>query len=142
MTVTRDNHYVPEWYQKGFFIPGQRPHLFYLDLIPKRITLPNGQEKLIDRPNYWAPARCFKQTDLYTTSLFGFLNDEIERLLFGPIDSQGAVAVRAFAENDQRQMHSFYPTFFEYMDAQRLRTPKGLAWINAHYRGSITRSCC
>jgi hypothetical protein len=134
MPVTRENHYVPQWYQKGFFIPGRSPQLFYLDLIPKRIVLPNGQEKLIDRPKLLAPAQCFRQTDLYTTSIFGFVNDEIEKLLFGPIDSEGAVAVRAFAQNDQRQMHLSFSKFFEYMDAQKLRTPKGLAWISANYR--------
>ncbi len=134
MAITRENHYVPEWYQRGFFIPGGRPQLFYQDLIPKRFALPNGQQKIIDWPKHLAPSQCFRQTDLYTTSILGFLNDEIERLLFGRIDSEGAIAVRAFAENDERQMHLSFSKFFEYMDAQKLRTPKGLAWLNANYR--------
>ena len=42
MSVTRNNHYVPQWYQEGFFEPG-RSSLAYVDLIPDRRILPDGR---------------------------------------------------------------------------------------------------
>ena len=80
-----------------------------------------------------SPKQCFVEKDLYTT-LFGQTpNDEIERFLFGPIDSTGALAVRAFTSNDHQAIHKHFQSFFEYLDAQKLRTPKGLAWIDIRY---------
>ncbi len=35
MTKTRNNHYVPQWYQEGFFEPGRTTYA-YLDLTPKQ----------------------------------------------------------------------------------------------------------
>jgi hypothetical protein len=66
------------------------------------------------------------------------LNDEVERFLFGTIDNTGATAVRAFAKNDLQVMHNHFQEFFEYLDAQKLRTPKGLDWIQARY-ASLTQ---
>jgi hypothetical protein len=39
--LTRNNHYVPIWYQKGFLAPG-RDKLHYLNTAPDEIHLPNG----------------------------------------------------------------------------------------------------
>ena len=36
MSVTRNNHYVPQWYQEGFFGPGHSS-LAYVDLTPDRL---------------------------------------------------------------------------------------------------------
>ncbi len=44
MTETRDNHYVPQWHQKGFFADG-RNQLRYLSLEPNRYPLPGGETK-------------------------------------------------------------------------------------------------
>jgi hypothetical protein len=41
--------------------------------------------------------------------------------------------VRAFAEGDPVAMHHSFRDFFEYLDAQKLRTPKGLDWIVSRY---------
>jgi hypothetical protein len=43
MSKTRNNHYVPQWYQEGFFEPGENT-LAYLDLTPKQETLADGAE--------------------------------------------------------------------------------------------------
>ncbi|MGN6620491.1 MAG: DUF4238 domain-containing protein, partial [Sphingomonas sp.] len=61
------------------------------------------------------------------------MNDEIERKLFGDIDTRGSRAVRAFAGTDIAAWHEHFGTFFEYIDIQKLRTPKGLAWLRAQY---------
>jgi hypothetical protein len=42
MSITRNNHYVAQWYQQGFFEP-ERSSLAYADLTPERKTLPDGR---------------------------------------------------------------------------------------------------
>ena len=81
----------------------------------------------------WSPSNCFWVPDLYTTTFFGIQNDEIERFLFGPIDQTGSKALVALASNDIARLHDLFIKFFEYIDAQKLRTPKGLAWIRSNY---------
>jgi hypothetical protein len=127
--TTRRNHYVPVWYQKGF-VSADSPRLFYLDLDP------HPGERGRDGPpaiKKIAPKQCFWSHDLYTTSFFGAPNDEIERFLFGAIDNYGAVAVRAVAGGNPRAVHDSFRNFFSYIDAQKIRTPKGLDWIRDRY---------
>lgn len=132
MSKTRDNHYVPEWYQKGFWERGQRT-LAYLNLAPETFRRSDGsighKRALHDAP----PSRAFVQTDLYSTFFGSTVDDEIERKLFGDIDTRGAIAIRAFAKGDQTECHRNFENFFEYIDAQKLRTPKGLDWLRAQY---------
>ena len=71
--------------------------------------------------------------DLYTTRFGGVINDEVERYLFGDIDRLGATAVRAFASGDVIGIHESFQHFFSYLDAQKVRTPKGLDWIKSKY---------
>lgn len=87
------------------------------------------ERSLFDAPT----KRCFFQTDLYSTFFATEVNDEIERKLFGDIDTRGSQAVRAFAGTDISAWHEHFDTFFEYIDIQKLRTPKGLAWLQAQY---------
>ncbi len=61
------------------------------------------------------------------------VNDEVERKLFGDIDTRGAQAVRAFWGEDASDWHRHFTTFFEYLDIQKIRTPKGLDWLSAQY---------
>jgi hypothetical protein len=75
------------------------------------------------------------EEDLYTTRFGSVINDEIERYLFGEIDSLGATAVRAFASGDAVGIHNSFQNFFSYLDAQKVRTPKGLDWIKSKYPG-------
>lgn len=132
MTKSRDNHYVPQWYQHGFIEPG-RGKLKYLDLKPKLHPRPDGTKvpgrQLFDS----ATSQCFHQEDLYST-VFGFhIDDEIERRLFGEIDGNGAPAVRAFQGGDVNEWMKHFKNLFEFIDAQKLRTPKGLDWLRLHY---------
>lgn len=129
---TRNNHYVPRWYQRGFLAPGQS-RLFYLNLNPDRNTLPDGQQVSHRALNEWATKQCFVEYDLYTTHFGPIINDDVEKYLFGAIDDQGAIALRAFALGDHADVHESFEDFFEHMAAQKLRTPKGLDWIRSCY---------
>jgi hypothetical protein len=133
MSVTRNNHYVPQWYQEGFFEPG-RSSLAYVDMTPDRRVLPDG--RVVVQNSAWddtSTSRAFRQKDLYSTFFGTSVNDEIERRLFGDIDGRGSKAVRAFVGTDEREWHQHFQTFFEFLDIQKIRTPKGLAWLKAQY---------
>ena len=133
MSVTRNNHYVPQWYQEGFFEPG-RSSLAYVDMTPDRGVLPDG--RVIVQNSVWddtPPTRAFRQKDLYSTFFGTSVNDEIERRLFGDIDGRGSNAVRAFIGGDASEWHEHFQTFFEFLDIQKIRTPKGLDWLRAQY---------
>jgi len=129
---TRNNHYVPRWYQRGFLAPGQS-RLFHLNLDPDRQTLPDGQRVPRTALHQWGTKNCFVEFDLYTTHFGPIVNDDVEKYLFGAIDDQGARAVRAFALGNQSDVHESFQDFFEHMAAQKLRTPKGLDWIRSCY---------
>ncbi|WP_336341368.1 hypothetical protein [Pseudomonas atacamensis] len=132
--VTRENHYVPQWYQRGFLAKG-RHKLHVRNLCPAITTLPNGQ--LLQEPEVeeLGPKLAFKEFDLYTTRFGEMLNDDIETHLFGKIDKKGADAVRGWISGDPGRIHRTFLDFFGYMDAQKLRTPKGLDWILKHFQG-------
>ena len=130
--LSRQNHYVPKWYQKRFIL-GSRGTLHRLDLDASARHLPDGRKVAGRDVQLRSPKRCFVQQDLYTTRIGRMINDEVERFLFGPIDACGALAVRAFASDDFQAIHNHFQSFFEYLDAQKLRTPKGLDWIDIRY---------
>src|SRR5450631_2354588 len=132
MSKTRNNHYVPQWYQEGFFEIG-RNTLAYLDMKPPQSILDGGRV-ITERALFDAPtSRAFQQRDLYSTFFGTSVNDEIERHLFGDIDARGSKAVRVFAEADVGGWHRHFQTLFEYIDIQKIRTPKGLDWLKAQY---------
>ncbi|MER8697344.1 DUF4238 domain-containing protein [Mesorhizobium opportunistum] len=132
MTKTRNNHYVPQWYQESFFEPGRNTYS-YLDLNPRQHALSDGrvatEKSKFDSPT----SRAFCQRDLYSTFFMTSVNDEVERKLFGDIDTRGAHAVRAFLGEDASEWHRHFTTFFEYLDIQKVRTPKGLDWLREQY---------
>lgn len=130
--ITRENHYVPQWYQRGFLGKGQRK-LYVLNLNPISNPLPNGLSFMELELEELGPKQAFKERDLYTTRFDQTLNDDIETFLFGRIDKLGAEAVRDWISGDQVRIHNSFQNFFTYLDAQKLRTPKGLDWILKHY---------
>jgi len=132
MSKTRNNHYVPQWYQEGFFEPGKNTYS-YIDLSPPQHVLSDGRV-VTERSKFVSPtSRAFCQRDLYSTFFGASVNDEIERKLFGDIDTRGAAAVRAFLGEDAGEWHRYFTAFFEYVDTQKIRTPKGLDWLRAQY---------
>jgi uncharacterized protein YchJ len=130
MNKTRDNHFVPEWYQKGFMDErsNQLCHLKHRD-----IELPDGSIKKAASKKWQTAAQRFYERDLYSTFFGGDVNDEIEQRLFGPIDDDGSKAIRAFLTDDQSQWHHWFQDLFIYLDSQKLRTPKGLDWVKSKY---------
>ncbi|WP_407146508.1 DUF4238 domain-containing protein [Bradyrhizobium sp. ORS 86] len=132
MSKARNNHYVPQWYQEGFFEPG-RNTLAYLDLTPPQRVLRDGRT-IAERSLFDAPtSRAFRQLDLYSTFFGTSINDEIERKLFGDIDGRGSTAIRAFTGDDISEWHRHFQTLFEFIDIQKIRTPKGLDWLQTQY---------
>ena len=107
MSKTRNNHYVPRWYQEGFFEPG-RNTLRYLDMRPRQHALADGRV-VTEKALFEAPtSRAFLERDLYSTFFGASVNDEIERKLFGTIDTRGSSAIRAFTSNDVSQWHHHF----------------------------------
>jgi len=133
MSKTRNNHYVPEWYQRGF-LSASSSKLHFLDLNPDKKLIPSGEVVFMNEYHLWPRSKCFRQRDLYTTFLGPYISDEIERKLFGGIDDMGSRAVRAFIQGDPADCHHNFSNFFQYIDAQKIRTPKGLNWITTHYK--------
>lgn len=133
MNITRDNHYVPIWYQKRF-LSSKQSSFYYLNLSPDEKVLPDGRKVQMNAIHWpFSPSQCFYQKDLYTTHYNGFLNDEIERYLFGGIDGTGSRAVGAMADQEFNRLHENFLNFFEYIDIQKIRTPKGLDWIRSKF---------
>jgi hypothetical protein len=144
-SCTRNNHFVPVWYQKGFLAAGEG-ELFVFDKESSRpISLPDGTTKKVQRRSISrrGPYKFLRNFDLYTTRYLGQINDEIERRLFGQIDDRGARAVALFKNWPETKTWDFYDkiprsygdpnlkltALIEYVDAQKIRTPKGLAFL-------------
>ena len=117
--ITARNHYVPQWYQKRFLETEQAKY-WYLD-----------KTKDVD-PYPDIPKSFFQQKHLYTIDLFGQKSDVIEKKLFGDIDSKGFKAIDFFTVEDgwkTEGSHQAWEGFMQFMNAQKLRTLKGLDWI-------------
>ena len=128
----RKNHYVPVWYQKRFIPAAQKKReLFYLDLHPTNgYRDAAGRFHLESGLHHWGPRSCFCEQDLYTTLLQSEPSTEIERVLFGPIDSEGRTAMEAFGNfSYQADALRSFDALLNYLSAQKFRTPKGLSWL-------------
>lgn len=130
--ISRKHHYVPEWYQRGF-ISSSDNTLYYLNLSPDTISLPDGSTKTHNALRRRSPAQCFHSYDLYSVFMFPTVIDVLERHLFGSIDNKGARAVTAILTPDPNQWHRHFNDLFLFLDAQKLRTLKGLNWLRAQY---------
>jgi hypothetical protein len=130
MSQTRNNHYVPQWHQNGF-VDERDNELRHLKR--REIKLKDGLIKIDYSKKWYTSAQCFYERDLYSTFFGKIVNDEIEKKLFGPIDDNGADAVKAFLTNDLARWHHNFQDFFTYLDTQKLRTPKGLDWVKSKY---------
>jgi hypothetical protein len=122
------NHYVPKWYQQAFMLSGQSRY-HYLDLAPEAVER-NGHRWTRKELLHWGVDSCFAGDDLYTTRWGKIENVDIERFFFGDLDDAGKAAVAAYADYSIRnETHKAFETFIRYMSVQKLRTPKGLAWL-------------
>lgn len=77
------------------------------------------------------PKKCFFENDLYTTVLSGKRSTEIEEAFFGEIDDKGRKAVEYFEcfGHNLDGPHNAFQDLMVYLSTQRLRTPKGLGWL-------------
>ncbi|HEM7578092.1 TPA: hypothetical protein U2J86_005147, partial [Serratia marcescens] len=100
--TTKNNHYIPQWHQKGFM--SERDNQL-CHLARKEIPLPNGKSKVTQNVKWYTAAQQFYEAHLYSTFLGNLANDEIEKKLFGPIDDNGSKAVRAFLTDSQEKWH-------------------------------------
>jgi hypothetical protein len=125
------NHYVPRWYQHGFIPEAANSRRYhYLDLKPERVTHPGGGFHYRTARRHIGPDICFEQEHLYTLFFKEYATDVIEKRFFGTIDARGADAVSFFADykiNDQSG--KAVQDLVWYIDAQKLRTPKGLDFL-------------
>lgn len=125
----RRNHYVPQWYQRRFLVAGQNK-LFYRDLNPTVYRDGKGHAYAANEVRRRGPASCFAEHDLYSRFLGQSLSVDIERTLLGRIDASGKTAVEAVANYSVGNfLGSTFSDFMEYIGTQKLRTPKGLAWV-------------
>ena len=90
------HHYVPQWYQRRFLLPGQSRY-HYLDMNPDTVVREGISYRRNDRL-HWSPARCFYKDDLYTLRFGPATTDVMERLFFGMVDRLGMSAVTEMAE--------------------------------------------
>lgn len=136
--LTAVNHYVPQWYQYQFITDGSKERKYhYLDLNPERIQKSNGGYYFRNQRRFLGPVSCFQQEHLYTLMFGSHASDIIEKRFFGKIDDKGAKAIAFFQEwrlNEQSQ--EMLHNLVEYLDAQKLRTPKGLDYLKRASRGS------
>lgn len=128
----RNNHYVPQWYQKGF-IPKQQlnKELFYLDLKPEYVIDSKGNKHFIKVLRNLGTKKCFAQEDLYTTKLGIENSTKIETEFFGNIDNISPKAMEFFLNFDHiKFQRKAYHDLLNHMGTQKLRTPKALKWIS------------
>lgn len=125
------NHYVPQWYQKRFLrLEQKNKELYYLDFKPGEFVDPRGMshpKKAVCRKGV---KYCFAEKDLYTTNFNGVESRTIEQSFFGEIDTKGRAAIKWCADFSHPWDGSeCINDLLLYMSTQKLRTPKGLAWL-------------
>tara|TARA_R110000787_G_scaffold47489_1_gene114851 strand:- start:92 stop:1375 length:1284 start_codon:yes stop_codon:yes gene_type:complete len=129
----RRNHYVPAWYQDRFLSAEARERkYYYLDLRPDVVECADGIGRPRKAIRHLGPDSCFYVDDLYTTKLGSRFSTEIEQQFFGPIDRIGNKALDFIEKFDLQHLdRDIFNRFVEIMSLQRLRTPRGLAWLEA-----------
>lgn len=98
-TDYRNNHCVPQWYQKRFIPQGQvNNELFYFDLDPSAFTDSRGVAHPKKSVHNQGLRLCFCEDDLYTTWFGSIRQTSIEQIFFKQIDENGRNAVDFFAD--------------------------------------------
>ena len=135
MAGYRHNHYVPIWYQQRFMFEGQKRY-FRIDLKPDVVT--NGKHKWVRHDQHeWSPAKIFAEEDLYTTQWGRITDTQIEQFFFGKLDAEGPKCLDYFTHFKHPSADgAAFHNFLTYMSVQKLRTPKGLAYLSQLGGGS------
>jgi hypothetical protein len=137
MAFTEINHYVPQWYQKRFLPSGLREQkLYYLDLEPERVAHSGGGFHFRNDCRRLGTVNCFAQRHLYTILFGDKAADVIEKRFFGEIDRLGAASVEFFSNYVvSEKSETALNNLLRFLDAQKLRTPKGLDFIKRLAKG-------
>lgn len=127
----RNNHYVPQWYQRRFIPEALAPkQLHYLDLSPGTHLDSRGVGHPHHRVRKMGVKQCFAAEDLYTAVFDGRRSTELEQQFFGEVDSRGAAAAEYFHNFEHPSANgAAFQDLLLYLSTQKLRTPKGLAWL-------------
>lgn len=129
----KNNHYVPEWYQKRFLLAeNAKNELHLLDLNPGKHVDSRGKVHTENPLKVRGTGVCFAEEDLYRHNHISDDPRDIEKRFFGEIDKKGQAAVEYFASFTHPSMRS-NSTFMDmlmYMSTQKLRTPKALKWLS------------
>jgi len=127
----RNHHYVPQWYQKKFMLPGEH-ELFHLDMKPDTFADPRGITHTKKALKRQGSKMCFVEEDLYTTRVQGIETKDIEKHFFGAIDTKGRPAVEYFENFSYplKDWKDYLQDIMRYMSTQKLRTPKGLSFVS------------
>lgn len=150
--LSRGHHFVPEWYQR-LFLPGHKGNLIVLDKAPVgHHTTADGRVRTYATKEILSkgPGVFLRVPGLYMLEFFGEETDVIERVLFGGIDRKGARAAKIFAQWPSDIRLGSFPDIpegwgdpgermcdlIEYMDAQKVRTPKALDFFKQEIASS------
>lgn len=110
---------------------------YYLDLRPDTFRDANGVMRQKTALRRWGTPRCFQEIDLYTTTFGNWQSTDIEKLFFGRVDDDGAKAVAWFNDYSPGRVSSeAFQGLLNFMSLQKLRTPRGLAYLAALARTS------
>lgn len=130
----RNNHYVPQWYQRRFLSGGSQ-QLHYLTLQPQYVMDDTGRRRQLPERRRRSVRDCFVERDLYSLQFGSFVSTRIEREFFGDVDRNGAAAVNWWSRFDRTSFdRTAVAGLLDFMSSQKLRTPKGLAWIGDQLR--------
>lgn len=126
------------WYQKRFLPPGQRDNeLYYLNLKPHTVSDSRGHSHTMNAVRRLGFRHCFAEKDLYTTQFCSEESTQIEELFFGSIDSKGRNAVEYFTNFAHPSVNTeAFNSMMLYLSTQKLRTPRGLAWLSDQVGGT------
>lgn len=150
--VSKNHHYVPQWYQKlflpqgcgEFFVLDKHPNLWVTDKLGKRRRIKSPKSEFRSGTN-----ALFSQENFHSVKLPGHPPDIVETHLFGPLDNMGSKAIKGLLEwpetrhfGTRFQVWESYPYkpdevilgALDFIDIQRSRTRKGLCQIEEKYK--------
>lgn len=109
-------------------LPNQHRY-WRLDLSPDVVKHAKGSYKRRDI-HEWSPDSIFAEDDLYTTQWGAISNTEIEQFFFGKLDNDASRYLDYFAVFKHPSVNEkAFQGLMTYMSVQKLRTPKGLAFL-------------
>lgn len=126
-TAYRKNHYVPQWYQKGFLPDSGEMKFHLLDLKPDFLNTGDGKKIRRKAVRRLGAENCFFEYDLYSTKFGQLISTDIEKFFFGEIDSKSVEPLNFVSSfNHPEWIGEHFTQFLNFMSVQKLRTPKGL----------------